>query len=106
MDLAGAAIYAQIWCANDLQIALNEEPMGTYRKCIYDWLIRRGRSNTDASVAVKYTRMCYLKETNVGKKGKWRPSQSNPDNECKRWVYYTAVAGLLGWTQRREKLGE
>ena len=106
VDFSGASDYGAVWCVNDLRLAMNENPLGAYRTVIYNWVNLRGGSSEDSSLAVKNTRLCYLKETEVGKKGKWSPNKQNPTNKCKRWVYYLWLARQLGWTERRVVLGE
>ena len=67
-------------------------------------MINRQYGDAIASEAIKLTRLCFLKETDFGKKGKWAPNKHSPNNKCKRFAYYPALADLLGWTSRRELL--
>jgi hypothetical protein len=106
LEMAGAPPQQDLWCARNLQVALDERPNGIYRHIIYQWVLRRTQSKDTASHAVKLTLLWHLKQTDLDGRGDWRPDRDSPYNSCTRWAYYSAVATLLGWTERRGVLSK
>ena len=94
------------WCANNLNLALNEKPIGVYRQVIFNRVLVRTNSESQASNAVKLTVLAFLKEAKMKTGCKWEPNADHSHNRCKRFVFYYALANMLGWTEQRTVMPE